>query len=413
MSYPTLNTILNKTPEPLYKDKIILKNQDTKDIITELLKSHKLYYAQACTIANDFKGKDIKQTAKNIHNFLKNYSDYNIEDINEQTSKSIYRYLHDNLQGDCKHQSLFTTAVLKCLYPDAPIYFRFTSYKLLDSEPSHVYSVIVDEYGKDISVDPLQEFNTEKFYFSHIDKKLPSMLSRLSGIGQVSTVNAISGVNWVAKVPLAIPRNAYLLLIKLNVARIGSRVREAMIKNPSALKDKWEKLGGSYSSLTNAAKNVSDAKISVTDISKLPVGSSARDAACEEKYAKIGLNRGKCKKGKINGSGAVGEVATATAGAAALAAAAPIIVAMTGLFKQLGIGVDTELQAVTDNAGDNLTNPDYDPNEDPDFTFNGNGANGANGSENGENFLTGETAGIPNVALLGGAGILALILLTK
>ena len=234
MPVPTLNNILNKVPKPEYKDIMVLKNQDTKDIISEILKSHKLYSAQACEIAEDFRGRSVRQSALNIHRFLQKYSNYRIEDINNQTSKSIYRYVWGTdkegfLYGDCKHQSLFATAILKCLYPKLPVYFRFTSYKLLDSEPTHVYSLIYDQYGNPFTIDPLQDFNSEKFYFSKIDKKLPSMLSRLSGIG---SVHMIAGTNIALLIPLAIPRAAYLGLVSLNVARIGSRVKEAILKNP-------------------------------------------------------------------------------------------------------------------------------------------------------------------------------------
>lgn len=408
---PSLNTILNVTPEPIYSDVLLIKNQDTRDIIKELLKAHKLYWEQACNMADQFRGRTVRETAQKIHTFLKRYSNYEIEPVDKQTSKSINRYIHGSttepyLLGDCKHQSLFTTAILKCIYPDLPIFFRFTSYKILDSSPSHVYSGIKDESGNIWTIDPLQEFNREKFYISKIDKKVPMALSRLSGISSpMVDYSGMGGVNLIKKVSLALPRNAFLLLVRLNPFKIGSKMKQANSISPSKTREWWEKFGGSYSSLVKAINSVQkELKPNETvDPSKLPVGSPERDAYCEQTYSKIGLNRGRCKNGKINGM-----IGTDPVVVTAMATATPLIIAMTGFLKQVGVGVDTDLQRQADTLMDNVSNGSYDQNGDN--STNGAGGSGAGGWFSDSTLIAGNE--IPNVALAG-AGLLGAYLILK
>ena len=63
---------------------------------------------------------------------------------------------------------------------------------------------------------------------------------------------------------------------------------------------------------------------------------------------------------------------------------------MTALFKQLGVGVPAELQEITDKAGEDAAK------------------NVGNGAGDGSGEIL---EGVPNVALLGGAALAALLLL--
>jgi len=67
-----------------------------------------------------------------------------------------------------------------------------------------------------------------------------------------------------------------------------------------------------------------------------PVGTAARDKYCEEKYSSVGFRRNRCKKGKIDGIGQADPVSQG-AMATVLIAAAPVLVSLRGLLKDLGM----------------------------------------------------------------------------
>lgn len=56
---------------------------------------------------------------------------------------------------------------------------------------------------------------------------------------------------FIKKVGLSPSRNAFLLLIKLNVFKLAEKLYKAIKKNEPALKRKWESLGGNYTKLKN------------------------------------------------------------------------------------------------------------------------------------------------------------------
>lgn len=69
-------------------------------------------------------------------------------------------------------------------------------------------------------------------------------------------LSARSGVNGIGKVTfkkvaLAIPRNAYLALVALNVFGIASKLNDAIAKNSPGVQKVWGKLGGDFSKLKN------------------------------------------------------------------------------------------------------------------------------------------------------------------
>jgi hypothetical protein len=62
----------------------------------------------------------------------------------------------------------------------------------------------------------------------------------------------VGAFGFLKKIGLAIPRNAFLLLVKLNGFKMAERVYKAIKKNPKGLEKKWKSLGGSYKALVNA-----------------------------------------------------------------------------------------------------------------------------------------------------------------
>ena len=99
---PSYTSILNSLPVPKFKDRLLIRNHTTNDIIKEIQKSHDLYSAQGKYIYRQFMATTPYKTAKKIHSFLKDNIDYKIEPEGTQTSKSLSRYINDGF-GDCKH----------------------------------------------------------------------------------------------------------------------------------------------------------------------------------------------------------------------------------------------------------------------------------------------------------------------
>ena len=341
---PSYRQVKNLIDPPNFKDNLILKNQNTKDIISEMVKSYNLYSDQGRPLVNIFKSKTAYNTARKIHSFLRNNFKYEIEPDEMQTSKSLNRYIYDRI-GDCKHYSLAIASMMKGNPQFNRIFFRFVSYSPFKSDYHHVYVVAETNEGELIAIDPLQDFNYEKKYYYKLDKELKKSLnlenmslSRLSGVGDCN--GAIHGL--FGKILAAPSRNAFLLLVKLNPLNIGGRTYDAYKTDASKLKAWWESIGGSWASLEKAIqtltvyKNEQIAQGGGGDPFHLidyPVGSDKRDQHCKDKYNWLGTNRGKCNSGKIFGIGAAAE-----GGAAALlVAAAPVIIGLTALIKSLGI----------------------------------------------------------------------------
>jgi len=369
---PNYRQVISKLPPPNYKDRFLIENQTTYDIMKEIKNSFHLYKDQAKHIADLFEGTPYT-SARKIHTFLKNNIHYSIEPTDQQTSKSLSRYFYDRV-GDCKHSALAAASILYNL--GIPGKFRYVSYNILNKEPQHVYVVADMPDGEEIHIDPLQPFGIdgEKLYFSKRDSKFNSSmaLSRLSGLGRI------------AKFSMAVPRAAYLLLIKANFVGIGKKAKSIYNKNKAKQMAWWKKIGGNPKSLEKAIL-----KVKVTAAGEggaPPVGTAARDKYCEDKYSAVGFRRNRCKRGKIDGIGGnqygstiknngkiwwganqhsegwIG-VADQTGLAAVLVAAAPVLVSLRGLLKDVGLS--------SEDPYDNTVN---------DYVRSGGNGNGDNGN---------------------------------
>jgi hypothetical protein len=259
---PSLSQVIKLLPKPLYSDQLSVKNQNTSDIINQVMNQHIQNRYDSKKIAYLFDGGDIKNTSQNIWNFLKQYVPYHVEPSDKQTTKTLSRMLNDAAKGygsDCKHYSGFTASILDALgYKNWC--FRFAGYSKYISVPTHVY-VVCNDSGNMVFVDAvLSYFDVEKPYVLKIDKKIKKDMSlyKLSGVDQIGLdqqeIAMVGGFgSWFKKtvqkgfdsinknvpilkkiadvtgdaarkikesaftVGLAIPRNAFLLLIKFNV----------------------------------------------------------------------------------------------------------------------------------------------------------------------------------------------------
>ena len=340
--------LISKLPRPTYKKVKIISQQSAMDIIHEILTAQELYADQYKLIAGYFKAPTARETAKNVWNFLKQQITYTIEADSWQTSKSPAVFLTDG-KGDCKHYSLFTVGILSALGYTCK--FRFTSYKMLDETPQHVYSLLKLESGKWIPVDAVIEgFGVEKPYTFKKDYSIDMTLYRISGpqdisIGRSAKAQARKDARktkkaakktvrkdrrakrkaegkgffrkigrGIAKIALTPVRAAYTSLIGLNLKGMAKRLNEAIAKDPEKVKQMWTvKFKGNWKSLLKSV---------------------ARGAKKGKKFTPA----------QMAGIGsAIGAVPFATV----LAAAAPVVIAMAGLIKSiLGKGdkdEDTEI----------------------------------------------------------------------
>jgi hypothetical protein len=246
-----------------------------------------------------FKGSTPEETAKNVWEYLKENIEYKADGYHQKI------VLPARLKvGDCKSLSLFACAILYCFYPNN-VYLRYVSYNN-SKTPTHVYCVLrfslISPPKNEIIIDAVWHyFNQEKKYTFKKDIKMKiSTLSGITGIepslrpefrkeikklieirqslpkgdSRIDSLtnkiramkDALVGIEGkkkggkkggakggakggVKKVVLAPSRNAYLLLVKLNVRGLASRLKKAIDKDKSKIKAKWEKLGGNFTKL--------------------------------------------------------------------------------------------------------------------------------------------------------------------
>lgn len=298
-------------------DKIV-EEQSTGDIIEAILKAHKDHASDYAKISSFFAGGSKRDVARKIYDFLRNNVKYRIESSARQTVTSPASLLALG-RGDCKHYSLFSAGILQNL--GIPFAFRFASYKMFDRQPQHVFVVIDPNTSREIWIDPvISTFDYKKPYTYAIDKKMA--VYKISGIGATpaqkaalkaakqqkkaaatkeqkkaakATVQAArkaagrtagqvlkKGAKVVLKVAAAPVRNAFLLLVSLNFGGLATKLQKGWEKAPSKLRTFWEGAGGKLEALKKAWEKGSTKKRifgSEVMIGAAPVAATAAAAA--------------------------------------------------------------------------------------------------------------------------------------
>ncbi len=270
----SLNEVYNKLPPALNKKVLTKKQQSTKDIIKQVLEQHKSNVKDAKRIAYLFDSGNAYGTCLNIWNFLKYNVPYVVEPSDRQSTKTLSRILYDAKRGegnDCKHYSGFTGAILAAL--GYSFKYRFTGYSDYIPTPTHVYCVC-NEKNKEIIIDAvLNGFDIQKPYKLKIDKDMS--LYKLSGIenteiGQIGFLKKLG--KWAKKTVksavdkvgdaarfikdkaltagLAVPRNAFLLLLRFNVHGWATGLSKMNFDQLGW----WKDLGGNRTDLMNVIK---------------------------------------------------------------------------------------------------------------------------------------------------------------
>ncbi len=331
--------------EPFNNNKrLLVDEQSTGDIITAITNAHKKYAPEYKKISSFFRGYNSKETARRLYKFCKKNIQYVIEPGEKQTVKSPAAILATG-HGDCKHYAGFIGGCLGAL--GVPFSYRFASYKTFDKQPAHVFIVVNPGTKNEIWVDPVLPTFDNKKQYTYAKDKIMSLYS-ISGVSvgkatkaqkaqikqlrkekrkasgaekkqikaELKSAKKAAGVTLgqkikkgakvVLKVAGAPARNAFLLLVKVNFANLAVKLAKAWEKSPSRLTNFWEGIGGKIQAL------------------------------------KTQWEKGKTKK-RIFGT-YIGEPATA----AAATAAAPIVVKVVKLLKDIGIEPEELLQVGKD-----------------------------------------------------------------
>ena len=237
--------IISNMPPAVGVNSVAVADADNADIIRTIEKNYSEAVRLTDRTAWNFKGNTVEKSARNIWQFLRTQIAYVADPVSKQKIKMPNRLLLDG-KGDCKSFALFTAAILANL--GLPVSFRYASYNILNSTPTHVYVTTKDETGKEIIIDAVwPKFNDEKKYSYKRD--IPMTVYTLSGVP----------VNGAKTIYLAPGRNAFLSLVALNVRGVAHKLAYAVWKNKTVVKDVWEKkLGGNFDKLLsaiNAGKN--------------------------------------------------------------------------------------------------------------------------------------------------------------
>ena len=405
--------LLNKLPSFQNKRQVIVHNQAVGDIITGILRTHSMYAKDYDRIADQFAGRNAEAIARNVYDYLKTNTHYKIEPDSQQTLRSpsaiIALGANPRVGLDCKSYSLFIAGILSAWQRKGMKInwcYRFASYKLLDKLPHHVFVCLNPNTDHEIWVDPvLPTFNNRKQFTFKIDKK-PMALVAVAGIGKVKRTRAEKverrkqlkskikdKLKKAGKVVLkfnpatATARNAFLVLVKINALKLGSKLYQAQQKDAAKLKKFWESIGGNYRTLS------------------------------------IAIGQGAKQKPQLSG---IGVVAVASASAAAL----PIILKVTDYLKKLGITTD-DLKKYTGKAVKQIIDKKLDAKadeiaatEEGEAPVNQSAADDMNIPKEAEQALDSETGSeetggdeigaiSTNTILIGGAALAAAYLLTR
>jgi hypothetical protein len=225
---------------------MIVENQTTKDIMQQIIETHKKYQNDYDKISQQFWKGSVKATCKYLFDFLKTNVKYDVEPDYRQSVKSPAAILstgrYANGGNDCKHYSLFQAGILDSLSRKGykiDWCYRFANYKLFQVMPHHVF-VVVKINGVEYWCDPvLDTWNQHKPYINKIDRKMA--LYSISGIGRTQRKRK----HRAAKVALFPARKAFLLLVRINFNKFAIKLfRRLRSAKRAELLNKWIQLGG-------------------------------------------------------------------------------------------------------------------------------------------------------------------------
>ena len=156
---------------------VINSNGATFDIIREIIEVDKTAYKDTLRFAPQLKGYNLKDTCKNIWEFVHNNITYK-EDPNGYQFIKTPASLWSTKTGDCKSFAIFVGSILKNL--NIPYLYRFVSFD--NGNYTHVY-IVVPTGQQEIIIDTtIKYFNTETQFKTK--KEIPmTKIIKVSGVG--------------------------------------------------------------------------------------------------------------------------------------------------------------------------------------------------------------------------------------
>jgi hypothetical protein len=259
------NILLGKLTPFSNQRRLLINEQQVKDIVSAMLEAHKTYASEYDKISDNFYSGGAVQTAKKIFQFLKKNIKYTVDSEASQKIMSPSAIISIG-KNDCKNYALFIVGILDSLrrkgYFTNKVFYRFASYRLLDEIPHHTFAVVIDDSGNEIFVDPvLSTFNERKTYFYKIDKTPKMGLYSISGIftkkpkpaatAKIDTagITKAPAKKIVLKISLAPARGAFIILVGLNFTGLATKLKKAFVNNKNGVNDFWNNLGGNTNEL--------------------------------------------------------------------------------------------------------------------------------------------------------------------
>jgi hypothetical protein len=162
MSIASRKYLSHAAGRPNNKRELITTFQNAGEIITQLKRAEKESRPTAEILAKYFCERDQYKTAAKVWYFLRNEIFYQAEPKNDQTAKTVKRFLAD-ATGDCKHFATFTVAVLNAC--NIPCWFTFVGQYKHTKKPNHAYATALIN-GKPVIIDACRKyFNSAPEYY--------------------------------------------------------------------------------------------------------------------------------------------------------------------------------------------------------------------------------------------------------
>ena len=187
----TLAQIADATISPASHEDLFLKGKgyDIGNIMDATMRVYRERNYQVKEFAPYLEGDSVKQTCKNIWQFVRKNIAYQKDPRGDQWVRRPSRLWQDK-EGDCKSYSVFTASILHWLGINGV--FRFVSYDPKNDTPVHVY-VVVPDGKKEIVIDCVPEikyFGQEAAYNKKLDYSMDRLME-LAGIENGSNTTPV------------------------------------------------------------------------------------------------------------------------------------------------------------------------------------------------------------------------------
>ena len=190
-----VNILLNNLPEYRGENILVTRQQETFDIIKEIMAMHENCVNHYDNIAlYHWRGNPL-HTAQHLFYFLRNNVPYKEEKTQRQTVKEPQAILAERLTfgNDCKHYASYIVGVCEALrrlgYPIKSFY-RFASYSKHNKTPGHVFSVAVID-GREYWIDPVPQiggFDCRKIKPVYSIDKIAPMAKKVGSLYKVGNL---------------------------------------------------------------------------------------------------------------------------------------------------------------------------------------------------------------------------------